>query len=297
MASDNLSGVSVILPAYNEGAAINATVASLIQTLSQVNRPTEIIVVDDGSTDNTAEQARSAGARVIQHPANSGYGRSLLTGIASSKYDAVAIVDADGTYPIDRLPDLLALLDKGFDMVVGARQGEHYYSSFGKRVLRLIFRLLAEYTCGRSIPDINSGFRVFDKRPVLAWKASVSTGFSFTTTITLLFMLNNLLVAYTPVTYNKRIGKSKVRLVSDGLRSLQIIFTSIAQFNPLKLYLLVMIANVIGNLVVIGLLLNSLGPWLLVSFAGLIGWNALCLIMALAILSVAAVKPPARVEK
>jgi glycosyltransferase involved in cell wall biosynthesis len=235
---------------------------------------------------------------VIQHPANSGYGRSLLTGIAAASHDVVAIIDADGTYPSESLPDLLALFDKGFDMVVGARQGEHYYSSFGKRVLRTFFRFLAEYTCGRSIPDINSGFRVFYRKPVLSWRSSVSTGFSFTTTVTLLFMLNHLLVAYTPIAYNKRIGTSKIRLVSDGLRSLQIIFTAIAQFNPLKLYLLLLIVNAAGTLVLCGLLLKAMGTWLVSTLALLIGWNAFCVIMALAVLSVSIVKPaPVHVEK
>jgi glycosyltransferase involved in cell wall biosynthesis len=285
-------GISVVIPAYNEAQAIRQTLDALLQTLKRIDRPQEVIVVDDGSTDETAALAKTAGVKVIRHPANSGYGRSLLSGIKSASYDIVAIVDADGTYPVEQLPEFLDTLDQGFDMVVGARSGQYYYASLGKRCLRFIFRILAEYTCGRSIPDINSGFRVFYRQPLLMWQASVSTGFSFTTTITLLYILNNLLVTYRPINYNKRVGKSKVRLLQDGLRSLQIILTAIAQFNPIKLYLLLLLGNLLGTLALIAFQLGMpavIGPavgWWLIAC-----WNTLSLISAIAILAVAATKP------
>ncbi len=289
--SEKTSGVSIIIPAYNEAAAIAPTLTALQQTLSQLNRPTEILVVDDGSTDDSAAQAKAQGVKVIRHPSNGGYGRSLLTGIEHASYDIVAIMDADGTYPADRLPDLLAFFDKGFDMAVGARQGKNYMTSLSKSFLRMIFRVLAEYTCGRSIPDINSGFRVFYRNPVLAWRASLSTGFSFTTTITLLFMLNNLFVGYLPVDYHQRAGASKVRLFRDGFRSLQIIFTAIAQYNPLKLYLLLILVDMAGSmglvlLMSLRILFNPLSALFFV-----FGLNALCLLSAIAILAVTAIKP------
>src|SRR4051812_39482660 len=127
------TGVSIVIPAYNEGPAIGQTVATLLKTLASLDRPTEVIIVDDGSTDETASAAKAAGVKVLQHPANSGYGRSLLTGIQAAAHDAIAIVDADGTYPIERLSDLLSLYDRGFNMVVGAREGQHYYTSPGKK--------------------------------------------------------------------------------------------------------------------------------------------------------------------
>src|SRR5882672_11440482 len=114
MASDKRSGLSVVVPAFNEGAAIGETLAALSKTLTSLERPTEVVVVDDGSTDDTAAVARAAGVKVLMHPSNSGYGRSLLTGIEAAAHDTVAIIDADGTYPVDRLADLLTLYDRGF---------------------------------------------------------------------------------------------------------------------------------------------------------------------------------------
>jgi len=283
-------GVTVILPTYNEEGAIGQTLAKLKETLPSLRRPTEIVVVDDGSSDRSAEVATAAGVRVIRHPRNCGYGHSLLTGILAANYNSIVITDADGTYPIDKLPDLLAMYDRGFDMVVGARTGQHYIRSLRQKLLRLTFRLLAEFTCGRKIPDINSGFRVFDRRPVLMWRRSLSTGFSFTTTITLLFMLNTLIVGYLPIPYEKRVGSSKVRLFHDSLRSLQIMLTTIAQFNPIKLYLLLLVFNLLGNAI-----LGSFMFWTSVAlswfYIAVMVWNAWTLVFALAILALGQLKP------
>ena len=292
MSSELLKGLTVVVPAFNEAEAVENTILALKQVLALLGRPHEIIVVDDGSSDRTGELAASAGARVLRHPTNSGYGRSLLSGIEAAAYDTVGIVDADGTYPIERFADLFAFYERGFHMAVAARQGHHYDSSLMKSALRSIFRFLAEYTCGRKIPDINSGFRIFDRRPVLKRRSSLSTGFSFTTTITLLFMLDNLFVGYMPITYHKRIGKTKVRLLRDSLRSLQIIITAIAQFNPLKLYLLLLGTNALGNL----LLAAVAGSWrkaaAIHSWILLFAWNTMCLILALMIVALALTKPP-----
>jgi polyisoprenyl-phosphate glycosyltransferase len=285
-------GFTVILPAYNEGNAIRETLSKLKDAMTSLQTPHEVLVVNDGSHDNTQEEAQGTAVTVIRHPINSGYGRSLLTGIEAARYDTIVIVDADGTYPLEDLPKLLAYYDRGFHMVVGARQGHHYFSSISKSLLRSIFRLLAEFTCGRSIPDINSGFRIFDRRPVLRWRDSLSTGFSFTTTITLLFMLNNLFVGYLPISYSKRIGKSKVRLIRDGLRSLQIIITTIAQFNPMKLYILLAGANIFGN-VILALLAYYCGAHISFFnlFLGALGWNFCTLIAGASILALALTKP------
>ncbi len=176
---------------------------------------------------------------------------------------------------------------KGFDMVVGARRGKHYSRNFRSLVLRKLFRFLAEFSCGESIPDINSGFRIFDREKALSFRGSLSTGFSFTTTITLLFFLNHYFVGYFPIEYKQRIGTSHVHFFRDSLRSLQIIVTVIAQYNPLKLYLLQIITLLSGYTVIA--LLHAFGPlqqpiyWQL----GSIGWSALNLITALAITTTA----------
>jgi len=270
------TGISIVVPAYNEGESILQMLKDLKEALLKITRETEIIVVDDGSADATGSLAEQAGVRVIHHPVNYGYGRSILSGIDVSTHDTIAILDADGSYPCENLPALIKHYDNGFDMVVGAREGVHYYQSFMKRCLRMIFNFLAEFSTGRRIPDINSGMRIFRKSPVMELRNSISTGFSFTTTITLLFFLNGLFVGFQPIPYRKRIGSSKVRLGRDGLRSLQIIVTVIAKFNPLKLYFLLLIMNLIGTAFFAFFSLHYL----------FIGWQAACLIMAAAILSI-----------
>ncbi|MBI4848390.1 MAG: glycosyltransferase family 2 protein [Nitrospirae bacterium] len=291
--SDGLiQGLSVVIPAYNEAGAIKDSIDAVKGVLLTIHRPSEIIVVDDGSSDNTADVAQQCGIRLIRHPINSGYGRSLLSGIEASSFETIAIVDADGTYPIERLHDLVNLYDRGFDMVVGARQGQHYEPSPFKRILRVFFRVLAEFTTGQPIPDINSGFRIFSRAPVLEYRASISSGFSFTTTITLFFMLSNLLVGYLPILYNRRRGSSKVNLFWDTLRSLQIIFTAIARFNPLKLYLLLLVLNSLGNLILMILLGTAFATYfLVVMLAILIAWNVNFIIIAVAFLAVGLGKP------
>ena len=290
------SGLTVVIPAYNEAEAIEQTITAVKQALTGIKRQTEILVVDDGSSDDTAAIATGCGVQVICHPINSGYGRALFTGIEAATYDTVVIVDADGTYPIKYLPDLVSLYDRGFDMVVGARQGHHYDGSLGKRMLRVIFRFLVEFASGRSIPDINSGFRAFSRAPVLAVRASLSSGFSFTTTITLLFLLNHLFVGYLPIPYNKRVGKSRVHLFPDGLRSLQIIITAFAQYNPVKLGLLLILLNLGGNLILVilslGLLLMERSFWVILAMA----WNTAYLIMGFTVLALMLIRHKGRIS-
>jgi glycosyltransferase involved in cell wall biosynthesis len=231
--------LTVVIPALNEEAAIAETVGRIRAALEQEAVVHEIIVVNDGSTDRTASIARECGVEVIDHPAPGGYGLALKAGILVSKYDLIAITDADGTYPCERIAELYRLVaTDGFDMAVGARTGSEYKGTFMKMPARRVFLWLSEYATGRKIDDINSGLRVFRKDIVLRYLATISDGFSFTTTITLAAMLNGYFVKYVPISYYKRLGKSHVRYVRDSLRSLQIIVESILYYNPLKLFLL-----------------------------------------------------------
>jgi len=290
-------GITIVIPAYNEEGAIQETLEALREVLPKLGRATETLVVDDGSTDRTGDLARAAGVRVIRHPVNSGYGKSLMTGILAATYDTVAIVDADGTYPINRLAHLATTYDQGFQMVVGSRQGRHFDGSRITWLQRAVFRFLAEFASGRRIPDINSGFRIFDRRPVLEVRSSFSTGFSFTTTLTLLFLLTHLHVTYVPVEYHPRIGRTKVRKLKDSLRALQIIVTFFAQFNPAKLFLLLLIVCWGGNLV-LGLMAWTLyATSLPISVGLLIGWNTGCVIMACTALSLLLLKPSINMER
>jgi len=233
--------ISVVIPALNEEAAIGATVAETSDVLTKAGLlPFEIIVVDDGSTDRTAIVAENAGARILRHPHNVGYGRALKNGIENAKFDTIVICDADGTYPASAIPDLVKLYRQGHDMVVGERHGPHYRESALKMPLRAILRFLVEWTAGRRIPDVNSGLRVFSREAVMKYFPHLCDTFSFTTSMTLAYMMTRRFVTYHRIGYSGRMGSSnsKVRLFRDSLRMLQYVVESIVYYNPLKIFLL-----------------------------------------------------------
>jgi hypothetical protein len=152
--------------------------------------------------------------------------------------DTIVITDADGTYPVEEIPALMAKKDAGFDMVVGARQGKFYRGSLLKRAARFCLKLIVEFATGRRIPDVNSGLRVFSKAVVSPLFPDVCEGFSFSTTITLLHHLTHRSVAYVPVAYERRTGSSKISHFHDTLRTLQYITECLIHYNPLKLTIL-----------------------------------------------------------
>lgn len=234
-----MSGVSIIIPAYNEAGAVGATVESVRRTFAETKHDCEVIVVDDGSSDETAAEAERAGAIVLRHPGNIGYGNAIMTGVGHASHALIGLTDADGTYPIEELPSMIDELEaRGLDMLVGARQGRHYRGRPAKRIARLFFKFLAEFTTGTRIPDINSGLRVFRRSLVDQYRAVLCGGFSFTTTITVIALLTNHFVAYRSVAYHKRFGASKVKYFRDTLRAAQILTMTILIFNPIKLYIL-----------------------------------------------------------
>ncbi len=230
--------ISIVIPAYNEEAVIADTIERCRQILSQIgDANSEIIVIDDCSTDQTFLRAERAGARVSKHPHNIGYGRSLKDGISMSKNDIIVITDADGTYPLERIPDLLTEYKQGFDMVVGARKGKNYDESFKKKILRIILKNLVQFTAGRKIEDINSGLRIFSRTAIMRYFDTLCDTFSFTTSVTLAYMMTGKFVKYIPVEYHKRVGKTKVRLFKDTFRTLQYIVEAILYYNPIKIFL------------------------------------------------------------
>lgn len=198
----------------------------------------EIIVVDDGSSDRTGKLAKNAGAKVVSHITNMGYGKSLKDGISAAKFDTIVITDADGTYPIDKIPALVEIYNRGYDMVVGARGGKHYKESAIKVPLRRILRFIVEFTAGKKIPDINSGLRVFSKKTILPYFNQLCNTFSFTTSATLAYFMTSRHVTYAPIEYHERVGDTKVRLFKDSLRTMQYIVQAILYYNPMKLFIL-----------------------------------------------------------
>lgn len=238
--------ISIVIPALNEASGIAGTIDSLKRALAgSPEAGAEILVVDDGSTDETGRIAEEAGATVVRHPHNVGYGQALKSGILAAGNDTIVIIDADLTYPAESIPILVAEFRQGFDMVVGARTGHHYEGSVFKGPLRQVLKFLVEFSAGRSIPDANSGLRVFSRRTISGYLPHLCNTFSFTTSLTLAYMLTGRFVAFLPIPYHERVGKTKVRLFKDSLRTLQYIVQAIIYYNPLKLFLLLTLVTIL----------------------------------------------------
>lgn len=233
------SGVSIVVPAYNEELGIGGVVERLCAL--ELGVPVEVLVVEDGSTDGTAAQLneleqRYEQLRVIRHGHNQGYGAALKTGFANAAHDVVIITDADGTYPEERIVDLLEHIDAGAEMVVGARRGEDVHIPLIRRPAKAFLRLLASFLAGTKIPDLNSGLRAFRRELVMSYRPILPQGFSFTTTITLASLTNNHRVDYIDINYAHRSGNSKIRPIRDTLGFLSLIVRTVMYFNPLKVF-------------------------------------------------------------
>ena len=225
----------MILPAFNEAGGIADTLTRLRSVLETFPMTSEIIVVDDGSTDGTGQLASDLGVRVITHPWNRGYGASLRTGVLASSARAIAIMDADCSYLPEALPRLYARLD-GADMVVGERSLTAPGVSLQRRPGKWFLNWLASYLVGVHIPDLNSGQRVMKRDTLLRYMHLCPSGFSFTSTITLAMVTNGHLVVYEPVEYARRTGSSKMR-PGHFFNFILLVVRAIVLFNPLKVFL------------------------------------------------------------
>ncbi len=234
-------GLSVVIPCFNEGQGISQTITELHTTLAGVKTFSgyEIIVVDDGSTDNTAEVLRGCPAiEILTHDTNSGYGASLKTGISKAQYDTVCIIDADGTYPIKAIPELLnKFYNNNFDMVVGARTGASVAIPSIRKPAKWCLKQLARFITGKDIPDLNSGLRIFKRSVVLKFFPVLPDGFSFTTTITIGMLESKYKVSYVPIDYFRRIGSSKIRPIYDTLNFTMLVLRMALYFAPAKIFL------------------------------------------------------------
>ncbi|HOT26970.1 MAG TPA: glycosyltransferase family 2 protein [Candidatus Ozemobacteraceae bacterium] len=247
-------GLSVIIPAYNEERAIGAVVTSVFDALSgKVPGSLEVIVVDDGSTDGTAAAVPS-GAVLVRHPKNTGYGRSLLSGIDRASHDLIAIIDADGTYDPHDFGEMLPLSDT-YDMIIGARRIEK--QTVFVKALRLLLRSIILYFTGHHSPDPNSGMRIFRRDIVTSGRELFSLKFSFSTSLTVYSCMTNRFVSYVPIGYGDRTGISKVRHVRDSLRTFFLILSMGLMFRS-------------GHCIFAQMILFLLGGGLLAVF-GLIG--------------------------
>ena len=180
--------------------------------------------------------ARIPNLRVVTHRVNQGYGAALKTGFTHARTEVVVITDADGTYPEDKIRDLLDQIDDGAEMAVGSRTGADVNIPLVRKPAKWFLKQLASFLAGTDIPDLNSGLRAFRRELVLKYRAILPQGFSFTTTITLASLTNGHRVEYVPVNYAKRSGSSKIRPIRDTLGFTALIIRTVLYFNPLKVF-------------------------------------------------------------
>lgn len=227
----NKPDVTIIIPAHNEEEGI----ADVINGIKQLKEGYEIIVVDDGSADNTYKLASETGIKVIRHPYNKGYGAALKTGIRNAEGDVVLFMDADGQHKPSDIKKLMQHIGE-YDMVVGARTKKSKISLL-RRPGKKILGITANYLAGMKIPDLNSGFRALKKSLALEFMHILPNSFSFSTTISLALITSGYSVKYVPIEAPERVGRSKIKPFRDGFRFILMIVRTIALFNPLKIFL------------------------------------------------------------
>ena len=225
------STVSIVIPAMNEADAIGSVVSQLRGAASW----REIIVVDDGSEDETATRARAAGACVIRHPYNKGNGAAVKTGIRRASGEFVLIIDADGQHPPEDAQRIAARLGD-FDLVIGARNGATQATT-ARRAGNALLNSLASYLTSRPIPDLTSGFRGARTECLREFIHLLPNGFSTPTTTTLAFIKAGYNVAFEPIDARQRSGRSKIRFAHDGARFLLILLKIVTLFSPLRIFL------------------------------------------------------------
>ena len=223
--------LSVVLPAKSESAAIGHTVTAIRRLYPRA----EVIVINDGSTDDTAQLAEAAGARVVTHPYSQGNGAAIKTGARAAQGDVIVFMDADGQHDPADIARLLARLQAGYDMVVGARQ-KGSQASVGRGLANRFYNWLASYMTGHRVEDLTSGFRAVRAAKFREFLYLLPNGFSYPTTCTMAFFRAGYSVAYEPIHAARRVGKSHIRLLRDGTRFLLIIFKIGTLFSPLKLF-------------------------------------------------------------
>lgn len=224
--------LSIIIPAKNEQDAIG----DVVRTARAEFPEAEILVVNDGSTDDTAAVAEQAGATVISHPLSLGNGASIKTGARAASGETLVMLDGDGQHDPKYVRELLHGLDNGYDMVVGARDsGSH--ANIGRLFANGLYNAIATFLSGTKILDLTSGFRAVRAKKFLEYLYLLPNGFSYPTTITMAFLRSGYPVHFEPVPAEKRTGKSHIRPVRDGLRFFAIIFKIATLYAPLKIFL------------------------------------------------------------
>jgi glycosyltransferase involved in cell wall biosynthesis len=223
--------LSIVLPAKNEEAGL----ALLLPRLRAQFPDVDILVVDDGSTDATVQVAIDAGVRVLRSPYSMGNGAAIKRGAAAAKGRVIVFMDADAQHEPDDIAALLARLDDGFDMVVAARDGEGQ-ANRSRGLANAFYNKLSSWMTGHKIRDLTSGFRAVRADKFREFLHLLPNGFSYPTTITMAFFRSGYPVDYVPVKVKRRVGKSHLRPLRDGVRFLLIIFKIATLYSPVKLF-------------------------------------------------------------
>ena len=227
----HVNGISIILPAKNEAASL----ATLLPRLREAQPGAQIIVIDDGSTDETRSLCQAQGVTCLSSPYSMGNGAAIKRGARAATGDILVLMDADGQHDPVHIPRLLALLENGYDMVVGAR-GRAGQANVHRGLANALYNRIASWMTGHRILDLTSGYRTVRAERFREFLHLLPNGFSYPTTITMAFFRSGYAVAYEPIEVHDRIGKSHIRLIRDGLRFLLIIFRIATLYSPLKLF-------------------------------------------------------------
>ena len=247
---DRDQSVCIIMPAYNEQDGIGIVLENLVSVATE--NKWEVIVVDDGSTDSTAEIAEKSGVKVVQHSQNRGYGASLSTGVKNTDAEIVVFMDSDGQHNHNDIELLLAHIDKN-DMVVGARTADSHTDLY-RRPGKSVLKWFADYLAGEKIPDVNSGFRAFKRKVLLNYLHLMPEGFSFSTTSTFAMLKGSHQIKWVPITTAKRTGTSTVRQLKHGPGTMMLMLRLTVLFDPLRVFL--PISGVLMLLAIIMTVLN-----------------------------------------
>jgi glycosyltransferase involved in cell wall biosynthesis len=231
--SHSFNRLSIIIPSKNESASIGEIVRAILQKYPNA----EILIVDDGSSDDTAEIARQAGAKVISHPRSLGNGAAVKTGARAATGDVFVFLDADGQHNPDDIPRLLSQLDEGFDMVIGARASGASHANSARFFANGIYNAVASVLTGQRIPDLTSGFRAVRANQFRRFLYLLPNGFSYPTTITMAFMRSGFPVDFVDIHTERREGRSHIKPMRDGARFMVIIFKVATLYAPMKLFL------------------------------------------------------------
>lgn len=228
----NFADVSIVMPAKNESGGLH----KVLPDLQKYCPGAEIIVVDDGSTDDTAAVCTSLGARVVSHPYSKGNGAAIKTGARAATRSILVFMDADGQHKPEDIPRLLSRLQQGYDMVVGARSPASQAGAH-RAAANSLYNILASWMVEQKVEDLTSGFRAVKTHLFRQYLYMLPNGFSYPTTITMSFFRAGYSIAYEPIVAPERIGKSHIRLGRDGVRFFLIIFKIGTLYSPLKLFL------------------------------------------------------------